>query len=392
LVVKNIFFTLRLDMNNITFLILGVTGDLSLRKLLPAIGQFSTLQQQDTNTHLIGYSRSAMDTTKAETQLGNHSLTSQVYLQGEYNDMTKFDDIFRSLSKDHRLVIYLALPPQVSIPFLTSACPLDPSNIDIIIEKPFGHSLEEAQQIIATSQTCTLTNKIHFFDHYGFKQGLQIPQTIEEILENHIANNDPIEVEIGAKETLGVDDRVGYYDDNGALKDMIQHLITLYNGVRKPLALPFLISQEVTTAAIQTGQYAQYPVASSATDTFFDATISIPQLSKIRFISGKKLDKKQTYIRVTYTNELVIEWVIDPIPYIRITQNGNSEQFELTTLPLLDHTNVFLALIKNDIEKFVSHHNALEGWRIYNSIKQFSLENKILPIKYLAGIYPIKES
>ncbi len=377
-------------MKKITFLILGVTGDLSLRKLLPAIGQFSTLQP-NTAVHLIGYSRSAMDTSKATEQLGNHALVSQKYLQGQYDDMGQFDEIFRSLEKDHRLIIYLALPPHVFMPFLTSACPLDPSNIDIILEKPFGHSLEEAQQIIQTSKSCNLTNNIHFFDHYGFKQGLLIPQTLVEEMNSIIQDSDPVQVELGAKEILGVDDRVGYYDSNGALKDMVQHLITLYNGVRNSLGLPFLISQEVTTSGLTIGQYNQYPISDSITETFFDATISIPQLNTIRFISGKKLNEKKTYVRVQYENDLEILWTLDPTPTITITHKSVVKTINIAITPKLDHTNVFLAIVENSIEKFISHYNALEGWRIYDSVRQFADEKRILPIKYLAGIYPIKQ-
>ncbi|NJK71713.1 MAG: hypothetical protein HC932_05770 [Thermales bacterium] len=136
-------------MKRIKILLLGITGDLARIKVLPALSEFATLHQKDFEVHLIGYSRSKADEKEVENILNQnskhdkHKIKTIEYIQDSYNNIDRFNQIIDGTSKQDKLIIYLAVPPVVFIPFLKSACPLDPSNLHIVIEKPFGRSIEE---------------------------------------------------------------------------------------------------------------------------------------------------------------------------------------------------------------------------------------------------------
>jgi glucose-6-phosphate 1-dehydrogenase len=383
-------------MKNITFLVLGITGDLAKRKILPAIGQFSDNNPQF-HTHLIGYSRSESDkeeitsilntTTKNES----HSLTSISHEIGQYNDMTKLDGIFSSVSKEDQLIIYLALPPSVFIEFLESACPLDPSNIDIIIEKPFGQNLEEAKKIIEVGKFCTLTNRIHFFDHYSFKNGLEISPLIQSQLIEFSTNKIVKTLEIDAFEEIGVDNRLGFYDKVGATKDMLQHLLTLANSCNSTLNLSLMTNESLLVTDYQLGQYEGYPLENSITETYSEIQMKFDD-KEILFKTGKNLDKKITQLKYRFQTGEIITWIIDPKPHIILTKNQVETVLHISTQnPLLEHTKLFQTLASGNADKLISNQDAIEGWVIYDTINHFVTTHSQPLTIYKPHQYPLFE-
>jgi glucose-6-phosphate 1-dehydrogenase len=383
-------------MKNITFLVLGITGDLAKRKILPAIGQFSDNNPQF-HTHLIGYSRSEPDRQEiqsilnAATKNDSHSLASIYHEVGQYNDMAKLDSIFSTISKEDQLIIYLALPPSVFIEFLESACPLDPSNIDIIIEKPFGQNLEEAKKIIEVGKSCTLTNRIHFFDHYSFKQGLEIPTRIQTQLQDFVTNKTLTSLGIDAFEEIGVDNRLGFYDKVGATKDMLQHLLTLSNSCNTTLNLPLLINDSILVTSYQFGQYEGYPLLDSRTETFAEIQMKASETTTT-LKTGKNLDQKITQLLYTFDTGDMLKWVIDPNPHLILTQNGVETIIQIH-IPnsLLEHTKLFQTLASGNNDKLISNQDAIEGWVIYDSINHFVTTHSQPVIIYKAHKYPLLE-
>jgi glucose-6-phosphate 1-dehydrogenase len=381
-------------MKNITFLVVGITGDLAKRKILPAISQFADLHQTD-SVHLIGYSRSKPDEeeiTKAlhqSNKSGNHILSSITFVQGQYDDTAVFEKLLQTSTPNDHIFVYLATPPHVFIPFLQNTCPLDPSNIDIIIEKPFGQNLEDAEKIIAVSKNCSLTNRIHFFDHYSFKEGMLISSEISKSIQNFAKH--PIScISIKALEKLGVDNRLGYYDEIGATKDMLQHLITLQNTCANLLQILPITHKTLQIRGIILGQYEQYPLESSNTETYCKIE-TLQNQTEIMLETGKNLGTKLTQIRIENTNNEVILWTIDPNPQIEyISKDKNEIWKESDTKGLLEHTTLFNNLMSNNLDRVVSYDNAIEGWKIYQQISQYIATKKPQLHTYKTGFYPIK--
>jgi glucose-6-phosphate 1-dehydrogenase len=130
-------------------------------------------------------------------------------------------------------VLYLALPPEAFPPVITGLgrAGLNKSSgyTRIVIEKPFGHDLESAEQLNECVHTYFQEEQVYRIDHYLGKE------TVQNILVFRFANSlfEPLwnrdrvaSIEITAAECLGVEHRARYYETAGALRDMIQNHIT----------------------------------------------------------------------------------------------------------------------------------------------------------------------
>jgi glucose-6-phosphate 1-dehydrogenase len=387
-------------MHTIKILLLGITGDLATRKVLPAIAQFAQINKNQINTQLIGYSRSKADTSNILNILntnslsGSHSLQDIQYIQGQYEDAKVLDNIFSKLKENERLIIYLAIPPIAFIPFLQNTCPLNTANIDIIIEKPFGQNLEEAENIITQTKTCNLTRRIHFFDHYAFKGSSTIDQNILDQFVQY-TNVNIKKVSIQALESVSAEGRAGYFDQTGTLKDMFQHLTSIYQLAKSYFELPVLESKNIIVEDIVLGQYDTYTLQNnkqSITDTYFKIDMKDLGGLQITAESGKSLGIKSTDITLELENGVCIVWNLDPQKCILVIQNGiEVDSFNLKNDNMLDHTRLFDAIVSDDFSRFVNHEQILETWKLYNLLNTFNINNNMLLIPYKSGFYPIQK-
>lgn len=387
-------------MKTIKILLMGITGDLAKRKILPAIAQFAEKNSNLIKVDLMGYSRSEADKHELQGLLNQssennkHKLNKIDYIQGQYDDANILDDIFSKLHSNQRLIIYLAIPPSVFVPFLEKACPLHHANIDIIIEKPFGQSLEEAKNIIDKTMTCTLTRRIHFFDHYAFKSSSDLSkQIISDIMPDTQSLK---KIEIKALESVSIKGRAGYFDQTGTLKDMFQHIITIYKLGGNCFKLPLIQSSNITIENLLMGQYDNYKIDTvqdkSNTDTYFKLSIEGPNGLEILFESGKSLGIKSTSISLFFDDNSIIVWDFEPEKQIYKTINDKKiMSFSLIDHKILDHTRLFESIINDDFSRFVSHDQIIETWKMYDLVNNYKRKNKIEPIIYTTGIYPIKE-
>ena len=105
----------------------------------------------------------------------------------------------------------------------------DPERSRVVIEKPFGRDYGSAQALNKVVQACAKESQVYRIDHYLGKETVQnilvmrFANTIFEPIwnRNYIAN-----VQITAAETVGVEERAGYYESSGALRDMVQNHLT----------------------------------------------------------------------------------------------------------------------------------------------------------------------
>lgn len=242
--------------------IFGASGDLTGRKLLPSLFELDVRGLLPERFCILGASRTSyadeeyraeerlhlVDALKGKT-FDDEQLTSflsRVYYlsfdstnAAEYNQLR---DRIRFLQEEHHLpdkvIYYLATPPLMYevIPQCLLESGLNRTEAPdgwrrIIVEKPFGTSLDSAQQLNAHLRRIFNEEEIYRIDHYLGKetvQNLLVLRFSNGIFEPLWNRNYIDSIEISSRETLGVENRGKYYDTAGALRDMIQnHLMQL---------------------------------------------------------------------------------------------------------------------------------------------------------------------
>jgi glucose-6-phosphate 1-dehydrogenase len=369
-----------------TIILLGITGDLARRKILPAISQLAAKTPQ--GIRLIGYSRSLPNTIELENIVKKDGGRVEIsFIQGEYDDVNKLTELFGAYTTTNsKTIVYLAIPPHTFMPFLRSVCPLHPEQIDIIIEKPFGQNTQEAVELLHIASQCTLTKSIHFFDHYLFKSSTFLTDNHLSELK-YFAQKIPSKITVKALEDLGTSGRESYYDAVGATKDMWQHLKSLlhlyvdYFDVEIDWSLLTIHSKVI-------GQYNGYLPAStgSKTDTYFSIN---GELNGIEIVceSGKNLGFKDTFIEAEYLDGTILHWSIDPLHTIKLTKNGLMiGEITLDNSELLDHTRLFLNVMQGELGRFKTPSQILDTWKSYDKIIDI---NSAALVEYKAGVYPI---
>jgi len=239
--------------------IFGASGDLTQRKVVPALYNLFLDHWLPERFALIGFARTSfMEASFREhlrqgvDQFSRHNKTNDEdwqafaphihYMLADYSDPAAYTTLSDSLSKmdeeghtkaNH--IFYLATPPgnvEVIVQRLGKAnLSRDRQQDRIVIEKPFGRDLSSACTLNRTLTSIFDESQIYRIDHYLGKE------TVQNILALRFANAlfEPIwdrryidHVQITVAEDVGVEHRGGYYDQAGALRDMIQnHLIQI---------------------------------------------------------------------------------------------------------------------------------------------------------------------
>jgi len=231
----------------IALIIFGVTGDLTKRKLLPAIYQLISEKLIPNPIHIIGFARRSWDTKKMKDILiegideyarvkpvDNNILPSLFkgakYIQSSFEDEEGFQKLNNFLDKTgyKKILFYLATPPSAYKTIIEnlSACRQYSKNkswVRIVIEKPFGNDLESALDLEESLHHCFEEHQIYRIDHYLGKE------TVQNILVFRFANGifEPLwnkhyvdHVQITVAETVGVGTRAGYFDNSGVIRDL----------------------------------------------------------------------------------------------------------------------------------------------------------------------------
>jgi glucose-6-phosphate 1-dehydrogenase len=218
-----------------TLLILGASGDLTARLLLPGV---ATLLRTEPERRLRvvgadwrGRVQTALDAAGTSAAATAAVLEHTRYVAADATDADALGALIASLECE-RLVIYFALPPHVTRLVCETLDGIGvPDGTILAIEKPFGDSLESARELNALVTRIVPEQRVFRIDHF---LGLH---TVLNLLGLRFANRllqaswdrGSIErVEVLYDETVTLEDRAGYYDRNGALRDMIQsHLLQI---------------------------------------------------------------------------------------------------------------------------------------------------------------------
>ncbi|MEM7002947.1 MAG: glucose-6-phosphate dehydrogenase [Pseudomonadota bacterium] len=233
-------------------IIFGGSGDLALRKLIPALfhrdgdGQISADSRvicigrsPRAPSDFLGMVRAALQDNLADETLDQahwqRFAARIVYLDLDATNPESWADLTATLeSGKHRIrAVYLATPPELFGPVAQGFkhCRLMTPNMRIVLEKPVGHDYASAQAINDAVGTCFPENQIFRIDHYLGKE------TVQNLLALRFANSlfEPLwrrevidHIQITVAEDLGVGHRIEFYDDIGTLRDMVQnHLLQL---------------------------------------------------------------------------------------------------------------------------------------------------------------------
>ena len=232
-----------MDTTAVTLVILGASGDLAHRLLLPGLATLLKAKPSYELT-LVGAAHDDMTEDEwrkrvaealAEGALGQSTIDA-ILAGTRYHDLDVTDPgamkaFLGALDAEHRpIVLYFALPPAISQKACEAMAQFElPQGMRLAIEKPFGSSLESARTFNDLLTTLVPEQQIFRVDHYLGKAtvlnllGLRFGNRIFEPVWN-AQNIDRVEI-IG-DETLALEGRAGYYDRAGAAKDMIQsHLM-----------------------------------------------------------------------------------------------------------------------------------------------------------------------
>ena len=235
----------------------GITGDLSRRKILPALYDLANRGLLPPSFTIIGVARKVdpslpekveaairegANTPVTETTL-KQLMSGLVVVNGQYNDVETYRSLGHTMDKmsaergtNGNYAFYLAIPPELFPTVLggigtAGLCAEDDGWRRVVVEKPFGHDLESARELDDMVTKVFHQDAVFRIDHYLGKE------TVQNLMALRFANElyEPLwnsahvdHVQITMAEDIGIGTRAGYYDGIGAARDVIQnHLLQL---------------------------------------------------------------------------------------------------------------------------------------------------------------------
>ncbi len=408
--------------------IVGISGDLSKRKLLPAIESIAARGALPEHFRIVGITR--RDITLDEVlpagegdqsflrehlELFKMDLTDPAAYQGLGSRLQQIEQEFGAPAQQ---LFYLSIPPQAAQPVikLLGASHLNGEHTKLLLEKPFGVDLASAQELITSIQEHFSEQQVYRIDHYLAKemtQNIMVFRSANTLFRRTWNNSFIQAIEIIASEQIGIEGRGTFYEQTGALRDFVQsHLLQLaaltlcelppdndWRSVpeQRLQALRQLLPPADVQADVIRGQYKGYRHEANCDDSSVETFVSLVLRSAdprwkdvpITITTGKALDKKITEIRLTYLSENAAE---PNILFLRIQPNESVElclwakkpgyDYEMQRIPVdfsyaghpeklpEAYERVCIDAMRSDHTLFTTGEEVLASWRILEPILQ----------------------
>lgn len=334
--------------------IMGASGDLSRKKLLPALFALFCNGHLPERFHILGFARSDLDDGAFRHQVAG-TLTSRFepspdvcdirvgeflqrchYQRGTYTDPDDARALGRRVEslagQRANKLVYMAIPPTV---FLETARSLREAGFAdenpgawsrVVVEKPFGRDLDSSRALTAAMEGLFLERQTYRIDHYLGKEVIQnlLMLRFGNRILSPLWNREHIErVEIVFAERIGVAGRAGYFDQFGIIRDVVQnHLLQILAliAMEQPISASAIeIAEEkakvlrattpMTLERTVLGQYRGYlddpgVPADSTTETYVRTEVEVvtPRWAGVPFVlqAGKAVDSQQTEILIHF--------------------------------------------------------------------------------------------
>jgi glucose-6-phosphate 1-dehydrogenase len=356
-------------------ILVGITGDLSKRKLLPAIAALKEKDMLPEQFRLVGVTRKSGVVVE-----GAEMFQMDLDSAADYGRLKEhLESIEKEWGTPAQRLFYLSVAPTVSLPIIEQLDAAGLSkivNTKLLLEKPFGTDQENGTMLVHNIGNYFVSEQVYRIDHYLAKQ------SVRNLTQQHIEKEGLEKIEVVAFEKIALEGRADFYEQTGALRDFIQsHLLEVLatmlavtpsaavlaaptaaqavNPRLKVLQQLFVPPFGPLSEYVKRAQYEGYREDAhnpdSMTETFVSVTLqsSDPALREVSMTlkTGKALERKVTEIRLSY-------------------KNGNNDAI----MPLDDQHNayehVFADAMAGNKEFFVSPEEVLENWRIVAAIQE----------------------
>lgn len=324
----------------IVLIIIGVTGDLSRRYLLPALGNIAQAGALPEHFHVIGTSRQLLTANElfSDAPPSTHPIRNRIELfqldpadPESYDNLSqRLDQLDTSLPLPAERLYYLSIPPQVAWPVIESlgrSGLSDQARTKLLLEKPFGVDAVSADTLLTHVERYFTESQVFRIDHYLAKemaQNLVVFRKANPVFTQTWHKDFIDRIDITIHEQIDIEGRHHFYEQTGALRDVIQShglqlaalmlmrldadMHTVPQRRLEALAKLHVPADDALTAYVRRGQYVGYRdevgYAASQVETYVDLTLTSTDPDwagvPIRIETGKALPKKETAVRIIY--------------------------------------------------------------------------------------------
>lgn len=440
-----------------TFTIFGGTGDLTFRKLLPALYNLQVSKKLEASFRIViigrrtytqkSYGEQAKAWVMKYARLSFQDVAFEEfirriqYVQMDFTNLTEYNSLNRWYQQAgyENHIFYFAVAPRF-FPIIAQGLETVEHACEgkVIVEKPFGENLSAARLLNHDLERFFPDSHIFHIDHYLGKEMVRNIQAVRFMnpIFKHVWNRDFIDhVQISAMEEVGVENRGGYYDQSGALKDMVQnHLFQILTIIAMEQPERFFgedmhqkqldvlhelrpVEQLDMKKTMVLGQYRGYRKeakvkADSTTETYAALRLLIdnPRWQDVPFYirTGKKLNRREMEVIITFknvnpeahANVLIIK--IQPKEGIYLQFNikkpGDSDEIIATRMDFCQsclesnrintpeaYERLLLAAVNNEASWFSKWDQIETSWQYINRIKAAYQKAKLPIYEYEPG-------